>query len=627
MQKTIVDQIVDTLIEASEAYYKGEPIMSDADFDEMEERLRLLDPNNEYFNRVGYRSIESGKKIPLSKPMLSISKLKNYNEVKSWYRANKISEDTDLIGELKVDGVSGSLVYKKGKLIYGTTRGNGEIGELIDFVGKVPIKSIPDKIPFNGICEVRGEFYIPVEFGKTELKDTPLRNLCAGTLTKGGENIKYLRFVAYQIVIVEGILEPLSTEISVIEWLRSWKFKTIPFVRIKSLASIKSFYEDYVNRLRDNFDYETDGVVIIVNDKQLQQRINDYRIVRKHNFYNFCLKPPSKRAKSTLLDIEINVSRTGRLVPVAIYTPVIIDNVEFERATMDNYDRLKSFGTPYVGNTVTIMRANDVIPKLMEMEHDGDKTKPIKVPMKHCPSCGSKIKLNGKHMICDNINCPGRAISTIYNWVVKRNMKNIGERFLELAYKEGIIKSILDLYDPNLEKKLEKLERFVPGGGRIKNIISAIEKSKKNVTDIDILTAIGIPGIGRAVLEKYDLTNINTLPKDLTNKENSHLAVYRYISDWLTQPNNYAMLVKLKKILNSESTKVDTSAGSVCITGTFDLKRKDLEKLLKEKGYKVTNQVTKNTDYLIVGEEPGGSKMNNAEKYKTKIINLEDLIK
>ena len=620
-----IDEIINTLIDAKYCYYRGEPEMSDNDFDELEEKLRILDPNNDYFKMVGYVLPDEDGNIRHSSPMLSVKKFKNIGEIKNWYTGFRLVPNIELIGEPKVDGVSCNIVYKNGKLVYGVTRGDGIVGKLINFINPdIENLSIPKTIPIKGVYEIRGELYIPKEFGKTVFKDMPLRNICAG-IVRSGENAQYISFLAYQINKVEGIYE-FSLENDILKSLILWKFKTIPSTPLYSIDDIEFFIRDYNNALRDSFEFETDGVVIIINDKSVQCRINEERIVRSHNYYNFCIKPPSKTSSTTLLGIEINVSKAGRLIPVALITPTIIDNVTYDRATLNNYEFMRAFGSLYVGNTVLLRRCNDVIPGIVSIEPDGDIKNPIIVPTRFCPSCGKPIVIEGKHMVCNNLECPGRSISEIFNWVLKRRMKDIGIKFLELAYKENIIKNIPDFYNVNLRSKLEKF--YIPGGGKIKKIMSAIEKSKENVADIDILASIGIPGIGRVVLENLGLTNIDTLPEDVVKKDNSDLAVYRYISDWLTLPNNYSTLISLKKVLKSKSFKINNSQNkSVCITGSFDIGRDDIEKLLKNKGYKIDNTVTKNTDYLIVGDSPGESKLEKAKNYtKVKIVNIKEFL-
>lgn len=630
-----IEILVKKLIEAREAYYSGKPIISDAEFDSMEDRLKSLSPENDYFDIVGgFEDVDVSHNFP----MLSIDNLKYPKPVEMWYRRLKIPNNTELISTPKIDGVSCTLVYINNKFSHAATRGDGKLGKRISFGKRFDVAK---HMPLDGIVEVRGELYIPKKYGKTIFKDSPLRNNAAGII-RSGKNFKYLEFIAYQL-LTDSNVDQFKKESDTLDLLKNIQFDVAPYTILNSQSELEDEISLYIRKNREIYEYETDGIVVSVNNRELQRNINSIRSVRSFYFHNIAIKPPSKIVKSKLLDVEINVSKSGRLIPVMIYEPVQIDNVTFERVTLNNYEFLKTFGKLYVGNTVTIMRGNEILPVILSVDEDGNKSIPIIIPEDNCPSCNSSLVKDGKHVVCNNLNCPGRNVSQIFNWIYKRNMKNIGIKFLELAYEKGIIKNIIDLYDRNLESKIEVLDGFVSGGGRVSKIMAAIEKSKENVSDIDILSSIGISGIGRSVLENLNLTNIDTLPTNILGKGNyeirdsgvfaksddkiSELAVYRYISDWLRIPGNYGMLVKLKKILKSKSYDIDSTSKTVCVTGKFRMSRSDLEKLLKRKGYKVTSHVNKNTEYLVVGEDVGTTKLKKAKDLgSVKIVDIEEIL-
>lgn len=634
-----IDDLVSKLINYKNMYYSGNPIVSDEEFDKLEDELKKLDPNNSYFNIVG--NIDNEGDVKHNFPMLSMDKIKFPKQpLYSWYNRIHINDNEEIILTPKIDGNACTLVYDNGIFKYAATRGNGKIGKIISFGERYDIVK---NLPIDGIVEIRGELYIPKKFGKTIFKDQPLRNNAAGII-RSGEKIEFLDFIAYQIIF-NNIENIFKKELDILNYLKQLQFDTVPYITINKPDELENEIKKYISIYRNKYEYETDGMVAIVNDKNKQIEINNRRTIRTFYYHNIAIKPPTKIVKSKLLDIEINVSKSGRLIPVAIFEPILIDNVEFERATLNNYEYIKSFGKMYVGNSIYLTRGNDIIITLLDIEEDGNKNLPINISEFECPSCKSQLIQDGKHKVCPNNNCSGRNISTIYNWILKRNMKNVGIKFLELAYEKGFIRSIVDLYDPKLESKIETLERFIPGGGKVNKIISAIEKSKENVTDIDILSSIGIPGIGRSVLENINVTNIDTLPTDILGKNNykidkestilpkndlllSNLAVYKYISDWLTIPGNYANLIKLKKILKSKSYNIDKNSKSVVITGTFEIPRKDLEKILINKGYKVSDHVNKNTEMLIVGEDSEGhSKLKKARDLgSVKIVDIKEIL-
>ena len=619
-----IDEIVGLLTEAKAAYYDGKPIMSDIEFDVIEENLRSLDPNNKYFGTVGSPVTDDDDSEPHDYPMLSMQKLPLTSSIESWYRSISIPLDTEMVIEPKVDGISGSLIYKGGILIYGKTRGDGYVGKRIYPVGRDENNSIPLEINIKTDIEIRGEFVIPKIFGTTVFKDMPLRNVCAGAI-KSGTNFQYVQFTAYQILGNFSI----RTESESIELLDKLGFTTVYCDKVDSPDEIRDYVDKYIKLYRDEYALETDGIVITINDKETQSLANEKKIVRNSNHYNIAIKPPAKTGETKLLGIEWNVSRTGSLIPVAVFQPVIIGNVEITRATMVNLAFLKGFGKRfYVGDTVYVSRANDVIPKINDIIHDGNKMDEIKFPT-HCPCCGNELTVTGKHLMCENIKCSGREVGIIYNWVEKMDMKNIGFKFIDSAYKAGIIRNIQDLYDVDLPNKLSIMDGFVQDGKRISKIMKAINKSRQNVYDIDIIHGVGIPGIGRTVLENLGLTNISTLPLDIADSRIHGLAVCRYILEWLVQDGHYDLLMKLKTILHSKSNKsnVNSNGKTVVITGTFDIKRNEIESLLKEKGYSIQSAVKGSTDFLIAGEGcTTSSKYKKAKELDVKIVGLSDLL-
>jgi len=636
-----IHKLTTKLLKYRHNYYSstGDQI-SDDEFDSDESMLRELDPDSTYFDIVGSVDDVGYTEVKHNFPMLSIDSVKYPKTPDIWLRRVDAKKDngTVLISLPKVDGISGSMVYKNTKFSHGATRGDGITGKIIPFAKDLVVCH---EIPFTGIVDIRGEIYIPKKYGETVFKDLPLRNQAAGII-KSCQNTEYLSFIAYQMLFVD-IENIFTNESDILDSLTKLGFNTTPYEIITNTNDIKKVMNSYISNKRDGYDYETDGLVLVVNNKCLQKVIDNTRVVRSFHHYNLALKPPSKIVCSKLLDIEINVSKSGRLIPVMIYEPVMIDNVEFERVTINNYKFMETLGKAYVGNTVHIMRGNEILPVIVRMDEDGNKNLPIILPKSECPSCGNSLSDEGKHKVCTNLKCPGRNISLIFNWVVKRNMKNVGIKFLELAYEKGIVTSIIDLYDKNLKFKIEELPGFVRDGGKVIKIMNAIEKSKMNVSDIDILSAIGIPNIGRNVLENINVINIDTLPSDIVGVDNYKisnsqivvnenytiptLAVYRYILEWLVIPGNYADLIKLKKILNSKSDDENKNGKTVCITGSFDVSRSNIVNALEKRGYKSVDSVTKRTDYLLIGDgyEING-KYNKAKRYGVTIVHINDLL-
>jgi len=621
-----ISQLVQHLINCRIAHYNNKDIVDNNEFDKLEQRLRDIDPNNSYFDQVGTPFLSDGAiKFNHKVPMLSMDKVQPKDTIEKWYNHCKINSDTEMLLGLKYDGIAGALHYSNRDIILGVTRGNGECGEVIPWANSNIKDIFPTTINFSDDIEIRGEFIINKKYNSTIFEGAPLRNVAAG-IVRGGKNLEYLSFIAYQVVGIN-----FEKEIDVIKFLKELGFNTIDNpVILNSSEKIRQFYNNYIKSVRDLFDYETDGIVVTINDKKLQSVVNSKNKIRTFNHYNIAIKPPSKYGSSKIIDLIFSVSKNGRIVPVVLYEPIKIDNVEIQKATLNNYTFLKSFGRFYVGNTVYVKRANDVIPNVISMDEDGDMTKPLVMSETICPCCGSEVRIvvtpkSGiENIYCTNNECSGKNISIIQYWVDRFDMKNVGEKFIEAAYNSGIVTDIIDLYKPNLLSELNTLDNFKEGGLKLAKIIASIEKTKINVDDISIMRAIGIGGVGESVLKNLKLYDIDTLQNDINREDVRDSAICIHIRDWLT-PKNYKRLKDLKMIMDSKSPKVIISDGpKVCITGSFDVKRSDIEHALVCRGYRIADSVTSSTNILLVGEN-AGSKLLKAEKLGIVILKYNDL--
>lgn len=635
----MIKEIVKKLRNHRDHYYSGGLFgvgIYDDEFDALEELLRTEEPSNdeerklkiEYLESVGHsRSINSNEDIDHIKPMLSMNKIKLDN-LQSWIKSCDINiQQDELLYEEKIDGVSGSLVYENGKLMYGKTRGDGSTGKRIDIsYNNCTIQHIPKVLsePYPEYLEVRGEFYINKSLAKKYV-GSPLRNRASGII-KSGESMEDISFVAYQIVVAEDnpydieskrILS-IKYEHDILGYLKYKNFDIVNYVLLKDLAAVTDVYNNYLH-IRDKLKYETDGIVLIVDNIDKQNNINNDKTIRNHYYHNVAIKPPSKTAKARPIRIEKNISRLGRAIPVIVVEPVVIDNVVIERATLNNikyYYSLAPNGMK-TDSIVTIKRANDVIPQCMDYEDIDPSSIPLYLNVETCDECGTKLREDGQHLICDNVDCQGRVIATIVHWVEKFNILNVGYAFIKTCYDNNIVRSIKDLYRKDLAIELSKLDGFVDGGSRISKIVEAIHGTK-GCSDTDIMDGIGIPGIGRITLNNNRIYNIDTIIEDIENIDKKY-AVYTYMKNWLSNKSNYDTLVELKSILKSKPIElIVTNGPTVCITGTLSVSRKELEAKLLSKGYTPVNTVSSNTNYLIIGRDSSNSsKLKKAMKIST----------
>lgn len=345
--------IVKKLMEAKEAYYNGEPIMSDDEFDTLEDELRKKDPDNDYFSIVGITNSKAKVKHVIS--MLSAGKGKVLSDIMAWLKKINALMFSILV-EPKVDGMSANIVYDKGKLILIATRGDGLIGQDVTHVSKY--MKIPQTIDLKTRVEVRGEFHLSKKYPNPENK--PLRNMVVGMVNRkdsGLEELKHIHFAAYQVFGTD-----IKTEYEKLNWLELHGFEAV-WRELVNVYQLQEIYDKYMNTLRAEWDYETDGIMLIINDNTKWEAIDANYTVEHHHHYNIAWKGVAERKESVLLNIEWNVSRQGKLIPVAIIEPVVLGQRTVSRAALTSYENVMRMKFEK-GDKVLIEFANDVIPYL-----------------------------------------------------------------------------------------------------------------------------------------------------------------------------------------------------------------------------------------------------------------------
>lgn len=625
-----IKKLVNYLIKCRETYYDGNPMISDEEFDSLENKLYILDKNNEYFTLVGSR--EDGEKVSHKFPMLSMQKVKNADDAENWVfkmysRYNNSIPQSEWVcyWEPKIDGVSGTIKYDKdGKIEYMATRGKGLEGVKIPF-HQVLInnKVIPSKIPYkskNGV-EIRGEFYLPK--GTNSEDSTVLRNITSGLIKRKevSEETNLLKFIAYNVLLHDGDNEYIEMNL-INKYLKEWGF--IYFEKkLIHFEDIKKVYINYLNKYRNEWEYITDGLVLTLPFIELYKTIDsDYSSDHHHNF-NMALKPPSQYNYTSIKSIEWNVSRHGNLIPVAILDKVNIGNSNITKVALVSaaFIEKKKIGK---GSTVKIERANDVIPHILEVA-EYPKVK-VRIPDK-CPICDSDLIREGDNLVCLNQKCKGRVKSEILFWLDTMGMKGIGESTISKIVDKYKIKDIVDFYETVLNRKYEEL--FSETSSKTKdNIYTIVKNSLKNITSMDLLISLGIQSIGPKVFKKLNIYTKEDL-LDFPNKKdkNNLYIVEQIIIKWLSNKFNINKMDKIFNYFNKyiKNTKIQNKDGkNICVTGSFEnYSRKDIEKLIEENGDIFTNTVTKNTDYLLNDDNVRLGKYNKALELGIPIITLE----
>ena len=354
-----INEIVETLLKAKKEYYtSGNSFMSDSEFDSLEDKLKKLDPNNKYFSIVG-TNIKGSNNIKHNHPLLSCAKGKQPDDAIKWLE--RINYNGSLVGMAKLDGLTGCVTYVNGKFSHMATRGDGEIGQDISHLQSY--LNIPKEIPCGGVRDVVGEIILPKNT-KLETNGKPLRNIASGLVNRKevSDDLKHLHFVTYNLIGLEED-EWFSDRLKVLEF---FGFEVVEN-KILSSNCIDSFYKEYETQLREKWIYETDGIILQIDDISQFERINSLYVVDHHNHYNFALKGKSLKKETILRNIEWDVSKHGYCIPVAIFDEITIMDRKISRASLSNYETVERMEFE-IGDKIVVSLSNDVIPYVVRNE-------------------------------------------------------------------------------------------------------------------------------------------------------------------------------------------------------------------------------------------------------------------
>ncbi|MBN1248058.1 MAG: NAD-dependent DNA ligase LigA [Anaerolineae bacterium] len=640
------------------------PLISDGQFDALVDELReieqahpdLITPDSPT-QRVGGKPAEGFEKVEHPAPILSLDKATSREELFAWHAriSRLMPEDAPPISyvvEPKFDGLTVVLHYREGRLVLGATRGDGRVGE--DITPNLrTIPTIPLRIPTTPdgpvpppYLVVRGEVLILLE-DFTALNDRLLennepafanpRNAAAGSLRQLDPQItasRPLRLYAYSIVVADGAVP--TTQWETLALLEALGFPHPREIEaFDSLEAVADYCESMVDR-RDQLPYEADGLVIKINQLDVQEALGT---VGGRPRGAVAYKFPAQEAITTMLDVEFSVGRTGIITPAAILEPVPIAGVTVSRASLHNFDAVAERDIR-VGDRVVVKRAGDVIPYVtgpLVEARSGDE-KPIEPPTV-CPSCGEPV-VHAEGEIaysCINASCPAQLVQKLTYFASVMDIEGIGERTAQQLVDEGLIHDPVDVYD--LKKAdLVDLEGFADK--KADNLLAAIEASKKR-SFAQVLTALGIRGVGStvAVLLTTHLPSLAALQsatqEEIAAIEGLGPITAENILTWFSRPRHQEILRKLDRAgLNlvaetrepAELGEQPLAGLNFVITGTLSRPRNEISDWITSLGGKVTASVSTKTDYLVVGEDAGGSKYNKAQALGTPMLSEEALM-
>lgn len=651
-------ELVEKLNELNYHYYTlDNPKVSDVEYDKLYDELVALEKETNTrldespTQRVGGEILDKFVKHRHLGNLWSLDKSQSVEELKNWdIRVKRLIDQYNLesgekldypnyIVEYKFDGLTINLTYENGRLVQGATRGNGVEGEAILPQIKT-IRNIPLTIPYSdGTIEVQGEGLMPLSALKkyNETAVEPLknaRNAAAGALRNLDTSVtseRYLIAYAYNVGYSDNI--SFGTHLEMLDFLKENRLPVNDYLR--NCSSIEEVIEEieHIEETMKDLDVLTDGLVIKINDMRTREILGyTQRFPRWAIAYKF----EAKEMTTKLLEVEWNVGRTGKVTPTALLEPIDIGGVTVKRATLNNWDDIQRKNVS-IGCTVWIRRSNDVIPEIMGSVEDCSETQEIIKP-EHCPACGSDLAHEGVHLFCTNsLSCKPQLVSRLVHFASRdaMNIEGFSEKTAVQLYENLDLKDIADLYELKYED-LINLERFGPK--KTQNLLDAIEMSKNCTLDAFIYS-LGIPNVGKKTATEL-ANNFKTL-ENIMNAEYDKLTqipdvggiVANSIIDFFHDDRIHESIDKLLseglKITYEESEVIseDTifNGKTVVITGTLEnLSRNEVKEIVEKLGGKVTGSVSKNTDIVIVGENPG-SKADKAEELGIRIMDNDEL--
>lgn len=634
-------ELISILNEASQAYYQEDrQIMSDHEYDKLYDELTELEKNTGVVyggsptQRVGYTVLSSLQKVRHETPILSLDKTKETEKLISWLGEN------EGILSWKLDGLTIVLTYNNGILQRAVTRGNGEIGEDITHNAKY-FKNLPSKINFEGELNLRGEGIITfTEFNRinSQLNDDEVyknpRNLCSGTVRQLNSQIaadRNVMFYAFTLVYAEGLEFDKKSE--QLDFLSKLGFDVVEHYIVK-FADVENKIKFFSEKIEEN-DFASDGLVLTFDSIPYSRSLG---ATSKFPKDSIAFKWSDELAETTLLDIEWNTSRTGRINPVAIFEPVNIEGSTVNRASVHNVSVMESLMLGK-GDKIKVYKANMIIPQIAENLTCSNTEKIPEV----CPVCGGETEIRalkeGKELYCTNPNCSAQKIKSLVHYVSREamNIEGLSEETIKKFADINILNNYTDIYFIKNHTEIMEMEGF--GQKSFDNLVSAIEKSR-TVPLENFINALGINQVGLAnakLLCRHFNNDIDEIidadEEELKSIEGFGGVIAHNIHSYFSNKTNLDLFnkaVKLINFTNSVETSDKLNGINFVITGdvTHFKNRNELKSLIESLGGKVTGTVTTKTNYLINNDNMSSSSKNKkAKELNIPIISEEEFLK
>lgn len=652
--KERMEELIEIINEADYNYHTlDNPTITDQEYDRyLRELFEIEEAHPDWIREdsptqhAGGKIIEGFNKVTHKIPMMSLSDVFSESEVIAFdERIRKEGITPEYMCELKIDGLSVSLLYEGGKLVRAATRGDGTVGEDITHNAKT-IKVIPLKLKEKVDIEVRGEIFMNketlVKLNEERKKhNQPLlqncRNAAAGSIRQLDSKVAAERKLDNFIYHLPDPLDyGLHTHAEAIEYMRKLGFKINPNNRlVKNINEVLEFIEEKAKQ-RSTLPYDIDGIVIKVNSIEQQQKLG---YTAKYPKWATAYKFPAEEVLTKLTDIIFTVGRTGQITPNAVLEPVIVAGSTISRATLHNEDYVKEKDLK-IGDVVSIRKAGDVIPEVVEVKKERRTGKEKDFEMiTTCPMCNTNlVKKEGQvDYYCPNKKCPARSIESLIHFASRdaMNIDGLGDRIMEDFYNFHFIATLADIYSlKNHEQDLTRLEGY--GDKSVTNLLNAIEESKKNSLE-RLLFGLGIPHVGaktaKILAKKYkDLDNLmNATVEELTTIPDIGEIIAKSVVEYFNDNHHRSVVEELKEIgLNTKYLGQEVEENSefngktFVLTGSLQLfTREEAEEKIEQLGGKASSSVSKKTSAVIVGANPG-SKYEKAKELGIPIWTEEE---
>lgn len=623
-----LEELLKRLDEYDNAYYNGEPLVEDDAYDAFKDSVfRRLPPDHPRLDKVGHAVSSQWKKQSHKIPMGSQNKVSTEDTIRDWIRKTLAElglKEAEWILQHKIDGFSLELCYSEGKLEGGITRGDGNVGENI-FDNVCLFRQVPGVLPIQKDIVTRGEGVftkkdyeiiqklVEKEAGK---KYKNPRNAASGISRRlDGRYSKYIRVISYDINA------RVEKEIDKIRTLKKLGFVTVETFICKTEEEILTIYRDIRDNQRKNLPYEIDGLVLKLNDINLQEKLG---VKRNRPEGQIALKFDSDKIVTTVQDLLLQVGRTGKITPVVILEPVDLMGSTIKKASVHNFSYIVEMGIGK-GAEIAVEKKGEIIPQVTEVIMEGN---PFALP-EFCPSCGGSLEHDGVNIWCHNDVCKERDINRIVYWIQTLDMKGFSEKFVERLWDLGKIRSISDLYSLTADD-------FIAVEGIGEKTVKAFFKTMKETSSLHLtkfITALGIPTCSKStaeiLVERYGTWEkiASIKPSDLEKISGFAEISAGNVCDGIAEVRDMAEdLLKVIKIL--EVKKGVLTGMSFCVTGSLtSMGRKEFQKVVVDNGGIAKDSVSEGLTYLVTNSKDSGSAKNKkAAKLGVQIINEDEFL-